>query len=264
MDGAGEVAPGRLGHGSPRAGLPRDSRRDGEGLSWRTRDVKLGRRESPNALRQTRTSVGHHSTARGVSPPRRGPRGQVPHGHRRRRDGAADPPQRRHVPFGVELVGGTPNGGAGFSVSNLGDVNLDGFDDFFIGGADGHEYRRQVGLISGVNSSAMLVFGSRSGRRRQRRLARAQRAATRRRPGAAGQLGEHASRTHSTASPGSPTTASSSPPARTRIRSWGRRSRAWGSSTVPRPSWSVPRAPAMRPMPRTGRAGPISSTAGPT
>ena len=33
---------------------------------------------------------------------------------------------------GVEMVGGVPNGGSGFSVSNLGDVNLDGFDDFFV------------------------------------------------------------------------------------------------------------------------------------
>ena len=49
--------------------------------------------------------------------------------------GTAPPvlPNVATVPFGVELVGGVPSGGAGFSVSNLGDVNLDGFDDFFVG-----------------------------------------------------------------------------------------------------------------------------------
>ena len=65
------------------------------------------------------------------------------------------------VPYGVELVGGVPSGGAGFSVSNLGDVNLDGFDDFFVGGPSVTNPGATIGLGNGLNSSAMLVFGSR-------------------------------------------------------------------------------------------------------
>ena len=36
-------------------------------------------------------------------------------------------------PFGVALGGAVPNGGAGYSVTDVGDVNGDGFDDFFVG-----------------------------------------------------------------------------------------------------------------------------------
>ena len=76
--------------------------------------------------------------------------------------GTAPPilPNVAAVPFGVELVGGVPSGGAGFNVSNLGDVNLDGFDDFFVGAPSVTNPGNTLTLGSGLNSSALLVFGS--------------------------------------------------------------------------------------------------------
>ncbi len=77
--------------------------------------------------------------------------------------GTAPPilPNVATVPFGVALVGGTASGGAGFSVSNLGDVNLDGFDDFFIGAPSVSSPGDTIALGNGLNSTALLVFGSR-------------------------------------------------------------------------------------------------------
>ena len=108
--------------------------------------------------------------------------------------GTAPPvlPNVATVPFGVEMVGGVPSGGAGFSVSNLGDVNLDGFDDFFIGAPSIASVGGNLGAGQRAEQHRLARLRVATGRRRQRRLALARCAATRRRPGPAGQLGEHA------------------------------------------------------------------------
>jgi hypothetical protein len=69
------------------------------------------------------------------------------------------------APFGMAFagsnttVGGLPvtNGGAGWSVSDLGDVNADGYDDFMIGAPT---VTSSSTLGSGTTSTAYLIFGS--------------------------------------------------------------------------------------------------------
>src|SRR4051812_40233571 len=60
--------------------------------------------------------------------------------------------------YGVDLAGANTGLGAGFSVSDVGDVNLDGFDDFFVGAPT---VTTSFGLGGGGNSTAFLIFGSR-------------------------------------------------------------------------------------------------------
>jgi hypothetical protein len=76
------------------------------------------------------------------------------------------------APFGFAFGGsshtstGTPvtNGGAGWSVSDVGDVNSDGYDDFLIGGPTVSSIQAGTGAAigSGAGSAAYLIFGSRS------------------------------------------------------------------------------------------------------
>ncbi|MES2572116.1 MAG: integrin alpha, partial [Verrucomicrobiota bacterium] len=54
---------------------------------------------------------------------------------------------------GFKLNGGSPNGGAGYSVSEAGDVNGDGYDDVIIG-APG---------AAGYSGESYLIFGRKSG-----------------------------------------------------------------------------------------------------
>jgi hypothetical protein len=64
-------------------------------------------------------------------------------------------------PFGVVLGGSVPSGGAGYSVSDVGDVNGDGFDDFFIG-APSVTTNALGNVVQGgtATSAAYLVYGS--------------------------------------------------------------------------------------------------------
>ena len=77
--------------------------------------------------------------------------------------GGALPPNLPNIatiPYGVGLGGAQSNGGAGFSVSDVGDVNGDGFDDYLIGAPT---TINQNGVLSkgvGNNSRVYLVFGS--------------------------------------------------------------------------------------------------------
>jgi hypothetical protein len=85
-------------------------------------------------------------------------------------------PQIANAPYGIAFAGanqlpatsGAPtviaDGGAGWSVSDLGDVNGDNYDDFLIGGPTVSSVTGATGatLGSGGGSAAYLVFGSRS------------------------------------------------------------------------------------------------------
>ena len=84
--------------------------------------------------------------------------------------GGTSPPTNPIIataPFGMDFAGSTTTpagtnftqGGAGWSVSDLGDVNGDNYDDFLIGGPT---ISNVTTLGTGVGSSAYLVFGSRS------------------------------------------------------------------------------------------------------
>lgn len=77
-------------------------------------------------------------------------------------------PTIANAPFGMDFAGSTqlPNntttisqGGAGWSVSDVGDVNGDQYDDFLIGGPT---VSSASSLGSGAGSAVYLVFGSRS------------------------------------------------------------------------------------------------------
>lgn len=61
--------------------------------------------------------------------------------------------------YGVDLVGTVQNQSAGVSVTNVGDVNSDGFDDFVIGAP---AVPRQGGTPGSATATAYLVFGSRT------------------------------------------------------------------------------------------------------
>lgn len=66
------------------------------------------------------------------------------------------------APLGVELAGGQSVGGAGFSVSDVGDLNGDGYDDFVVGGPTVVSVAGSVNLGVGGNATAYLIFGSKT------------------------------------------------------------------------------------------------------
>jgi hypothetical protein len=67
------------------------------------------------------------------------------------------------VPYGINNAGAVSTGGAGYSVVDLGDVNGDGFDDYFVGAPTiTNNPSGTLGLGSGSNSAAYLIFGSQS------------------------------------------------------------------------------------------------------
>lgn len=76
--------------------------------------------------------------------------------------GVAPPtnPNVATVPYGIELAGGTNNGGAGFSVSDVGDLLNNGYDDFLISSPTITTSSGSLGLSSTGNSTVYLVFGS--------------------------------------------------------------------------------------------------------
>ena len=77
--------------------------------------------------------------------------------------GGALPPNLPNVatvPYGVDLGGAQSAGGAGFSVTDVGDVNGDGFDDYVIGGPTAINTSGVISKGVGNNSRAYLVFGS--------------------------------------------------------------------------------------------------------
>ena len=69
-------------------------------------------------------------------------------------------PNVANVPYGVVLGGAQSAGGAGFSVTDVGDVNGDGFDDYVIGGPTAINTNGVISKGVGNNSRAYLVFGS--------------------------------------------------------------------------------------------------------
>jgi hypothetical protein len=79
--------------------------------------------------------------------------------------GGTSPPSNPLIataPFGMAFGGSNPTTitqGAGWSVSDLGDVNGDGFDDFMIGAPT---VTSSLALGSGIGSEAYLVFGSKT------------------------------------------------------------------------------------------------------
>ena len=63
------------------------------------------------------------------------------------------------APYGMAFGNSISGGGAGWSVSDLGDVNGDGYDDFMIG-APTVSSPSTIG--SGINGEAFLIFGSKT------------------------------------------------------------------------------------------------------
>lgn len=63
-------------------------------------------------------------------------------------------------PFGVLEAGGVPGEGAGYSVAAVGDVNNDGFEDYFVGAPTLSTAANFPTQGSGANSRAYLIFGS--------------------------------------------------------------------------------------------------------
>lgn len=80
--------------------------------------------------------------------------------------GAAAPPTlpaMATTPYGVVMAGGNASGGAGFVVTDVGDMNGDGYDDFAISSPGVTSSAGQIGLATGsANSTVYLVFGSRT------------------------------------------------------------------------------------------------------
>ncbi|MHC5543379.1 integrin alpha, partial [Singulisphaera rosea] len=76
--------------------------------------------------------------------------------------GGVAPPTNPNVataPYGIELAGGQTNGGAGYSVSDVGDLLNNGYDDFIISAPSITTSSGSLGLGSGT-STVYLVFGS--------------------------------------------------------------------------------------------------------
>ena len=146
------ISPSRSSEGlSPRWGrsLVADARRQAweEGVSkCSTANANLGR---------------PRSTARGVSPPRRGPRGQVPDGHRRRRDGAAGPAEHRHRPLRRRARRGDPQRGCGFQRLEPGRRQPRRLRRLLHRRPVGREPRRLYRAGRRGQQQALLVFGSR-------------------------------------------------------------------------------------------------------
>ena len=63
-------------------------------------------------------------------------------------------------PYGVLLAGLNNNGGVGFSVAEVGDVNGDGYQDFVVGAPTISANGTGVALGGGIGGQAFLVFGS--------------------------------------------------------------------------------------------------------
>lgn len=78
--------------------------------------------------------------------------------------GGTTPPQLPLIataPVGIDMVGSNAGGGAGFSVSNVGDMNGDGFDDFLVGTPTVSNTGGIIVPASGV-PTVYLIFGSRT------------------------------------------------------------------------------------------------------
>ncbi|HMB02190.1 MAG TPA: integrin alpha [Isosphaeraceae bacterium] len=76
---------------------------------------------------------------------------------------AAPPPALPNIanhPYGVVLGGAQSVGGAGFSVTDVGNVNGTGFDSFVIGAPTVINQNGRIQPMSGGNSRAYLIFGS--------------------------------------------------------------------------------------------------------
>ena len=64
------------------------------------------------------------------------------------------------VPYGIDMAGGNASGGAGWSVTDVGDVTGDGFDDFVVSAPSVVASGGQVSLGNGPTSTVYLIFGS--------------------------------------------------------------------------------------------------------
>lgn len=66
------------------------------------------------------------------------------------------------APFGVVQAGAIPGGGAGWSVTDVGDVNNDGYDDFILGAPSIRNVGGVPVLGNNTNQTVYLIFGSRT------------------------------------------------------------------------------------------------------
>ena len=66
-------------------------------------------------------------------------------------------PAMATIPLGIDMAGSIPAGGAGFSVTDVGDMNGDGFDDYVVGAPTVINQGGTVVLGSNVNSAASSV-----------------------------------------------------------------------------------------------------------